>query len=85
MKLPSIVKTQPGVWEPVGLSRPFAEVSAQKDIAFEVTQKIGIPTIGIGAGAEWKRRLCALADRYPCVPLSTMGFPADWRSRDFWS
>lgn len=28
VKLPSIVKTQPGVWEPVGLSRPFAEVSA---------------------------------------------------------
>ncbi len=28
VKLPSIVKKGPGVWEPVGLSRPFGEVSA---------------------------------------------------------
>lgn len=37
-----------------------------------------------GAGAEWKRRLLDLMDRYPRVPRDTMGFPEDWRARDFW-
>lgn len=39
----------------------------------------------IGGGAEWKQRMAALADRYPRVPLSGMGFPEDWRTRVFWS
>ena len=38
----------------------------------------------IEPASDWKRRLKALLDRYPDVPTSTMGFPADWRARPFW-
>ena len=34
--------------------------------------------------SRWKQRLQDLLARYPGVPLSAMGFPADWHTRDFW-
>jgi abortive infection bacteriophage resistance protein len=37
-----------------------------------------------GYGADWRRRLIALVDRYPSVNPASMGFPADWRARAFW-
>jgi abortive infection bacteriophage resistance protein len=37
-----------------------------------------------GAGAEWKRRLVDLMERYPRVPREIMGFPEGWQTRDFW-
>ncbi|HEX6751517.1 MAG TPA: Abi family protein [Longimicrobium sp.] len=37
-----------------------------------------------GYGADWRRRLIALINRYPAVNPSSMGFPADWRNRAFW-
>lgn len=38
----------------------------------------------VASGSGWKQRLIALIDRYPGVPTSAMGFPADWRSRGIW-
>lgn len=32
----------------------------------------------------WRDRLFALFDRFPAVPLLSMGIPADWRTHDFW-
>lgn len=37
-----------------------------------------------GHGANWRRRLIALVDRYAIVAPARMGFPADWRTRAFW-
>jgi abortive infection bacteriophage resistance protein len=39
----------------------------------------------IEPASDWKRRLKGLMDRYPGVPASVMGFPADWRTRAFWN
>jgi len=38
----------------------------------------------VAPGSGWKQRLIDLVDRYPAVPTSAMGFPADWRTRTFW-
>ena len=38
----------------------------------------------VAPGSAWMRRLVELIDRYPTVPTSAMGFPADWRTRPLW-
>lgn len=38
----------------------------------------------VAPGSAWKQRLVNLIDRSPAVPVSAMGFPADWRNRTFW-
>lgn len=35
--------------------------------------------------SSWARRLSALLDQHPDVPLAGMGIPPDWRSDQFWS
>ncbi|WP_231581733.1 hypothetical protein [Cellulosimicrobium funkei] len=35
--------------------------------------------------SSWARRLSALLDQHPEVPLKGMGIPPDWRSDPFWS
>ncbi|WP_435738177.1 Abi family protein [Cellulosimicrobium sp. PMB13] len=35
--------------------------------------------------SSWTRRLSALLDEHPDVPLKGMGIPSDWRSDPFWS
>lgn len=35
--------------------------------------------------SSWARRLSALLDQHPEVPLAGMGIPPDWRSDRFWS
>jgi len=34
--------------------------------------------------AEWNRKLVALVERYPGVPVAAMGFPAGWSARPLW-
>ncbi|MDK3019349.1 Abi family protein [Pseudodonghicola flavimaris] len=38
----------------------------------------------IAPGNEWKKRLVALIDGCPLADPSSMGFPADWRTRAVW-
>ncbi|HEU4453669.1 MAG TPA: Abi family protein [Longimicrobium sp.] len=38
----------------------------------------------IDPGSDWRKRLIALIDAYPKVPTAAMGFPANWRTRNFW-
>jgi abortive infection bacteriophage resistance protein len=38
----------------------------------------------IAHDSEWKRRLIALVERHPAVPVAAMGFPPDWRRRAIW-
>jgi abortive infection bacteriophage resistance protein len=38
----------------------------------------------VDPATDWKRRLIALIQRYPTVPLSQMGIPAGWDARAFW-
>lgn len=38
----------------------------------------------ISPNSGWGRRLAALLDDYPSVPLNRLGFPADWRHRELW-
>lgn len=70
--------------QPVGARRLRGE-QGRTDLLYARLVVLGALLDVIGGGAEWKRRLCALVDRYPCVPLTVMGFPTDWRTREFWS
>jgi abortive infection bacteriophage resistance protein len=38
-----------------------------------------------GHGADWRKRLIELTDRCSVVDTAKMGFPADWRTRAFWT
>lgn len=38
----------------------------------------------IGPTDLWPQRLLALLDEYPSIPKDRMGFPNDWRRRQFW-
>lgn len=38
----------------------------------------------IGPTDRWPSRLLALLDEYPSIPKDRMGFPNDWRQRQFW-
>jgi abortive infection bacteriophage resistance protein len=35
-------------------------------------------------GHQWKAQLIALIGQHPTIPLTNMGFPADWLTRSFW-
>lgn len=34
--------------------------------------------------SEWRQRLYSLFDRYPDIPVVSMGIPADWRKHPLW-
>jgi hypothetical protein len=38
----------------------------------------------IAPQSSWNRKLVDLLDEFPMVPVSEMGFPADWRNRPPW-
>jgi len=38
----------------------------------------------IDPATDWKRRLVALIQRYPTVPLGQMGIPVGWDACAFW-
>lgn len=69
--------------QPVGAKKLRGELG-RTDVLYARLVILAALMDAMGAGAEWKRRLIGLMDRYPRVPRSVMGFPEDWQARDFW-
>jgi abortive infection bacteriophage resistance protein len=69
--------------QPVGARKLRAELG-RTDVLYARLVILAALLDVMGAGAEWKRRLTDLLDRYPCVPRGVMGFPEGWRAREFW-
>ena len=75
---------------PMHVDQPLAA----KKLRFEMTPTDTLYARFVALGAllpmidpatEWKRRLIALIQRYPTVPLSQMGIPAGWDGCAFWA
>lgn len=69
--------------QPVGAKKLRAELG-RTDVLYARLVILAALMDAMGAGAEWKRRLTELMDRYPNVPRAVMGFPEDWQARGFW-
>jgi abortive infection bacteriophage resistance protein len=69
--------------QPVGAKKLRVELG-RTDVLYARLVILAALMDAIGAGAEWKRRLIELMDRYPRVPRGVMGFPEGWQARDFW-
>ena len=39
----------------------------------------------VSPNSAWAMRLFDLLARYPAVPVTAMGFPADWATKIFWA
>lgn len=75
---------------PMNVDQPMAAKRLQPELArtdlfYARAIVLGELVMVIDPASDWKRRLRALVDRYPGVPLTVMGFPADWSTREFWS
>ena len=69
--------------QPVGAKKLRGELG-RTDVLYARLVVLAALLDAIGGGAEWKRRLVELLDRYPGVSRTVMGFPEDWQSRAFW-
>lgn len=69
--------------QPVGAKKLRGELG-RTDVLYARLVVLAALLDVMDAGAEWKRRLIELIDRYPRVPHDVMGFPDDWQTRDFW-
>jgi abortive infection bacteriophage resistance protein len=57
----------------ISTKRVFAVLTLLNQLVHEVAPE-----------SRWRDRLFALFDRFPNIPLKSMGIPADWRTHDLW-
>ena len=55
------------------------------DGMFVVLTLLHVVVRQVAPQTAWRERLFALFDRFPTIPLASMGMSADWRTHDLWT
>ncbi|HEU0051609.1 MAG TPA: Abi family protein [Longimicrobium sp.] len=64
--------------------KPLRAEFAQRDRFYARAIVMAALLEAIEPGSDWRKRLVALLDEFPMVQPTALGFPPDWRRRDFW-